>query len=98
MHPKQFIYFDTDFENWIRKQPCIICGRKSECSHLWHMGGKKVRNSYVSLPMCRDDHTFGPKSYHRLEHKRFEEYHNVDLDWEVINHLSKYLSELKNKV
>lgn len=88
MHPKYISHEDKKYEDWIRKKPCIICQRTPvDCHHAWH--GR--RNSYLSLPLCRDHHTMSPNSYHRLEHKRFEEVHNLDLGWEIIKCLSEYL-------
>lgn len=52
------------------------------------------RNSYLSTPLCVKHHMPGFKdSYHQLEHKRFEEAHNISCDWEVIKMLSKYIFE-----
>lgn len=90
MHPKNLNFESKKYEDWVREQACIVCGRHGvDCHHVWH--GRN--NSYLSLPLCREHHTISPDSYHRLEWRKFEEKHNLDLSWEIINSLSKYINE-----
>lgn len=96
MHPSNFIYHNTKYEKWIRDKPCLICGEKSEVHHVYNMGGKKKRNSQLSVPLCVAHHRHGfAGSYHQEGKDKFEEKHNINLDWEVINLLSEYIGEEK---
>src|SRR3990167_721891 len=85
-HPKYSTFKNYDYENWIRKQKCLVCHADGvDCHHSYHAR----RNSYLSLPLCRKHH----REYHDKEWRVFEEKNNVDLDWEIINFLSRYLDE-----
>jgi len=91
VNPKYLGYCDKKYENWIRKQPCIICQR-TEGIHAHHMFHAR-RNSYLCVPLCVEHHMPGfPDSYHHLEAKKFEERHNISCEWEVIKKLSEYIS------
>lgn len=95
MHPKNHVYHNKKYLDWIRGKECLCCGRppRSEAHHVWNSGGKKAPNDYLTVPLCPKDHTFGRHAYHRIGHKAFEEFWNIDLkDW-IINFQSEYLNE-----
>jgi len=99
MHPSNFVYHDRDYENWIRKKPCLVCGRKAEVHHVWNLGKKNVRHAYVSIPLCVEHHRHGfPLSYHGLGHAPFEDKHKLNLEWIIIRNLSEYIQEMKGKI
>ena len=88
MHPKWIKHENKDYENYIRKKPCLICGQEGvDLHHVWHAR----RNCYLSTPLCRGCHTARPDSYHAIEHKEFCERHNINLEWEIIELLSEYI-------
>jgi len=90
VNPKRLTYTNREYEDWIRQWTCIICGQQPvDCHHVEHAR----QNSYMALPLCRNHHTMNPDSYHRLEKKRFEEKHNIDLSWEIIKKLSQYIED-----
>src|SRR3990167_6267284 len=91
MHPKLFTYHDEDYEKWIREEPCLVCRQSHvDCHHVYHA----KRNSYLSIPLCREHHTMSPDSYHRLGVLTFQETHSIHLDWELLNLNQKYLDML----
>ncbi len=93
-HPKYIVHHNSRYEDWIRKKPCLVCGVVDvDCHHVYHSGSAKLRNSYLSVPLCRDHHTMGRYAYHRMGHRTFEDIHSLDLDWEVINYLADYMEE-----
>lgn len=98
MHPSNFIFHDLDYEKWIRKKPCLVCGQQSEVHHVWNLGKKNVRHAYVSVPLCPTHHRHGfPSSYHSLGKEPFEDQHGINLEWIIIQNLSEYLREAKNE-
>lgn len=50
---------DPAYLDWIRKQPCVLCGARSEAHHLKLPGqgrmGKKP-DDYFAVPLCRTCH------------------------------------------
>lgn len=92
MHPKRYSYENSIYEKWIRTKKYIICGTHPvDCHHVFHARN----NSFLSVPLCRTHHTFGKDAYHTIEHSRFEDRHNIDLNWEIINLLSEFIQENK---
>jgi CRISPR/Cas system-associated endonuclease Cas3-HD len=88
MNPKYQTYENKTYEDWIRKKRCVICKAANvDCHHVWHAR----RNSFLSLPLCRECHRF----YHDKEWEGFEKKFNVDLSWEIIKSLSEYINETK---
>lgn len=97
-HPKYNIYRDEDYERWVATLPCLVCGREGvDVHHIWHRGGKAVRNAYVAVPLCREHHTSGSGAYHNCGHLTFESRWNLDLKDEIIHLLSRYIHERRTK-
>ena len=44
-----------DYLDFIRRNPCIICGRKSEPHHLETKGAGG--SDFLAVPLCREHHT-----------------------------------------
>lgn len=88
MHPKHFGIKTLDlknakYEKWIKTKPCLVCGREGvDPHHHWHCR----RNDYLCVPLCREHHT----EYHKLESDAFENLHNLNLSWEIINLLVEW--------
>lgn len=84
MHPKYIVHDNKEYEKWIKKQPCFICGKKEvDNHHMWH--GRS--NSFLSSPLCRVHH----REYHDKEWQAFEKIHNIECAWELIKLLSRYI-------
>lgn len=90
VHPKFHVYKNTDYEAFVRKLPCLVCRQYGVDGH--HVDHSR-KNSFQLVPLCRLHHTFGKNSYHAIERRRFEEEHKINLDWEIINLLSRYIDE-----
>jgi len=86
MHPKYECYENKKYEAFIKSKNCIICKEQNvDIHHVWHAR----RNSYLSIPLCRACH----RTYHDKEWKEFEKMFNIDLSWEIIKCLSRYINE-----
>ena len=95
MHPKQVVHINKKYLKWIRKKPCLVCGKQwpNDAHHVWNSGGKNYGNDMLAVPLCRGCHTFGKEAYHNIGHSAFERFHNKDLKDEIINLLSEYIEE-----
>ncbi len=91
--PKYKTCKNRKYEKFIRSKSCVICGTfPVDLHHIDHAR----RNAVYTVPLCQFHHRPGfPQSYHQLERRRFEELHNINLDWIVINLLSEFLDEEK---
>ncbi len=78
----------TDYLDYIRSLPCVICqSEPSEPNHL-ETGGVGMKGSdYVTLPMCRRHHNL----YHLLGKDTFSEEYGIDLFREVTRTLVAWL-------
>lgn len=96
MHPKEEVYIDTDYLNFVRALPCVSCGKppKSDAHHCWPRGRRKktAQNDFLSLPLCRKCH----QDYHQYGHDGWEFVTNVNCEWEIIRLMSNYIHE-RNK-
>lgn len=97
--PKPVRMEDPHYLRFIRRQPCIIDGTKSEAAHVIPFGhaktGSKV-SDYRTVPLSAKWHRFSKKSLHELGREQFEVVHNVDLDLIQIQYLETYLSALRD--
>lgn len=89
MNPKYFTRNNKAYENFIRSKPCIVCKRESECHHVEH--GR--RNSYYSVPLCREHHNVYHSRGGKASLKLFQDEYNIDIKNEVINLLSEFIHE-----
>ena len=98
MHPKQKIHKSKSYLKWIRQKQCLTCGAPgpNDAHHVWHTGKKNHGNDYLAVPLCRGCHTAENHSYHRLGHKQFQVFWNVDMKDEIINLLSEHNNSLVN--
>lgn len=90
---------DLDYLQWIREQPSIIKTKMcpagapppSDPHHVWNTGKRRSGkiNDHLAVPLTREEHTI----YHSIGHKSFEERFNVDLEWEIIKLLSRYICQ-----
>lgn len=98
MRPDNLTFHNKKYEAWVRSKPCLVCGKKAQCHHVWSMGGKNVRNAYTAVPLCHSHHLHGyPDSYHTLGKEKFEDKHSLILEWEIINLLSSYIETMRDK-
>ena len=87
-HPKYQIHKHSSYVAWIRLKNCLVCAQHPvDCHHVYNSGKKNHGNDYLSVPLCRSHH----QSYHQLEHTKFEQDFNLNLDWEIINLLSEFI-------
>lgn len=60
--PKPEKYINEDYLAWIRKQPCLKCGGKSEACHVrqpyWGAGKSLRPHDYAAIPLCHNDHSY----------------------------------------
>jgi len=66
---------------WIRQQPCLICGKRPVEAH--HYGprafGRKASDSQA-IPLCREHHQWpNPEAVHTLG-KRWAQHHGIDVE------------------
>jgi hypothetical protein len=96
MHPKQKIHKNKDYLAWIRRKPCLACGKKgpNDAHHVWNSGKKNSGNDFLAAPLCRSHHTFDATAYHNMGHDKFEYLWNIDFKDEIINLLTEYLEEI----
>ncbi len=66
---------DGEYLDFIRKQPCFICGRRpSEAAHVGLRGMRQKSGDRETVPMCADHHRLTFYSHHVLG-KRFWTHH-----------------------
>ncbi len=66
---------------WLRRQRCVVCGlgKQVEAAHTG-MGGMGLKASdWDAIPLCRECHRTGKKSYHRLGPRRFFRLHALSV-------------------
>lgn len=92
MNPKERCFENKKYEKFIHTLPCVVCNVFGvDGHHCWHARG----NCYSLVPLCRNHHTFGNNSYHKLEHEEFERVHGIKLEWIIMNQLSRYIHKLQ---
>jgi hypothetical protein len=73
---------DWQYRSWIRTLPCAACQSRwqIEAAHTGSDGGLSQKASdYSCVPLCRNCHTLGPNSYHRIGKQRFEWINGLDV-------------------
>lgn len=91
---KSKTFKNKQYLEYIRKQPCVICGHKSVPHHT-EAGGMGMKCSdYRTIPLCNQHHTIGSASIHRMGKKTFSDYHCIDIDKIIIDLLEKFIEGL----
>ena len=69
--PRSGLVLDSDFRKWLRKQPCIVCGRTRyvEAAHVGPRGLSQKCSDREELPLCDLHHWRGPLCHHVLQRK-----------------------------
>jgi hypothetical protein len=72
---------DEGYKRFIRKLPCIVCGRnwRIEAAHFGPHGIGQKSSDLQTLPLCYQCHQTGTRSYHRLGPVEFAAVHNLDI-------------------
>lgn len=73
---------DPPYRAWIRTLTCTICGSvwRVEAAHTGYDGGMAMKPSdYSCIPLCKDCHTAGKGSYHRIGRPSFERKYDIDI-------------------
>ncbi|EQC44048.1 DUF968 domain-containing protein [Bacteriovorax sp. Seq25_V] len=94
--------------NWLRKQTCVISGRKAECAHhirLGTNGGVSLKPSdYFCIPLRNEYHTTGLFALHVIGEETFIKQFKLNIHSlfvkylkEYITHKYKILIDLKDK-
>lgn len=79
---------DPLYLNFIRRQPCMICGttRAVEAAHVrsgyaeagWRSTGMQEKpDDRRTLPLCREHHREGPRAQHAANERRWWESHDI---------------------
>jgi hypothetical protein len=84
---------DPKYLDWIRRQPCLLCGGPSEAAHTGPHGYGQKASDHDAIPLCWRHHRWeGDKlSYHQLG-KRFWDTHLLDRK-EVLSALRERYAE-----
>lgn len=82
--PKPETFKDRNYLQWIKGQPCLVCGKPSEACHVrryhWGAGISKKPHDYCVIQLCRDCHSY--------ENER-----RYGTDRQIIENLMRYLHE-----
>ena len=88
---------NTAYLDWLRKQNCIITGKKAQCAHhirLGTNGGSSLKPSdYFCIPLLNEFHTTGLFAIHNIGEDSFLKQFNIDRDEIFIDFLKQYLVE-----
>lgn len=91
--PKDQVYKSGKYEKFIASKSCIVpeCYKTPIQKH--HVDHSR-RNAFMLVPLCVEHHMPGFKdSYHQIERRRFEETHNLDLNWVIMNQLMEFIAK-----
>ncbi|OUR99565.1 hypothetical protein A9Q84_00665 [Halobacteriovorax marinus] len=84
--------------NWLRKQPCVVSGKKAECAHhirLGTNGGTSLKPSdYFCIPLLNEFHTTGSSALHIIGEETFLNHFKLDKSQLFLKYLSQYLLEV----
>lgn len=82
--PKPVTYRDHNYLDWMRGQPCVMCGKHGEPHHVrrlyWGAGVSHKPHDYCTISLCREHHD--PK------HEA-----NLNIERLIISYLMKYIHE-----
>lgn len=81
--------------DWIRMQPCAVCGSwGSEAHHAGHHGYGEKASDWTAIPLCAAHHRTGPDAIHQLNRVAFEAQHGVSVDGLIAGYQGLYGSGL----
>ena len=85
---KDKTYRSEEYMDFIRSQPCLICGKPSVCHHepLNGRGTSSKGPDNESLPLCDKHHTTGIPNRHMTGRKTFYEYYGIDWREQVVKY------------
>ena len=90
-HPKPKAYRSKKYLEYIRQQPCVICGHVDvQAHHVRKMGagGTGIKNDdFFALPICKLHH----REAHTYGHDTFFGRHGIDVYQELFKLVSGYL-------
>ena len=71
---------DEAYRRFIRTFPCVVCqSRWTEAAHTGPHGLGQKSDDFSCIPLCREHHRTGQRSYHRLGRARFEFAHRIEI-------------------
>lgn len=80
-------YRDNKYLDWLRGQPCEICGQEGEPHHVrrlyWDAGMAIKPHDYVCISLCRKHHDPIVEQM-------------IPVDFVIIENLMRYIQEMKN--
>ena len=88
--PKPFTWKSKKYLDYIRNQPCVICGHKSEAHHVRkssNSGTAKKPGDYWCIPICTLHHS----ELHHFGFNTFLKNHNIDLYEELFRLTRGYI-------
>jgi hypothetical protein len=92
--PKPKTYRSEKYKAFVRKQPCIACGRSPCDHHHTDVGGMGMKGTDLSgVPLDREHHS----EIESMGLTWFERAYNVCVRDELIRTLQAYIEELEGK-
>ncbi|HYF36060.1 MAG TPA: hypothetical protein VD994_12270 [Prosthecobacter sp.] len=72
---------DKRYLDWIRTQPCAVCGIEweIEAAHTGPHGLGQKSSDHSAIPLCAECHRNGKQAYHRLGPRKFSETHGLEV-------------------
>mgnify|MGYP003641000743 CR=1 FL=1 len=83
--------------NWLRKQNCVVSGKKAQCAHhirLGTNGGTGLKPSdYFCIPLTNEFHTTGPNALHLIGEETFLREFKINPLELFVGYLTDYLAQ-----
>ncbi len=91
---------DSDYLEWIREQPCVLCRKYdtqkqmgiTEAAHVGERGLGQKCSDRETIPLCGYDHREGSNSHHKLG-KQFWKVHGLDRNKLIAKYQEAYAAE-----
>ena len=87
-------YRSKAFLDFVRNQPCIVCGDRAEPHHAFGKVIGKKGSDLFCVPLCRGHHN----EIERLGLKGFEEKHPVCVMTASLTVMGRYIINLENSL
>jgi hypothetical protein len=68
---------DWGYMAWIRLQPCLVCGERSEAAHTGARAYSRKSPDRQCVPLCGKHHRYGRDSLHTLGPVQFDLTHGL---------------------